>query len=98
MSQPLSAYRPTSSPGTGQNRPPIPPPRTSVTFESLTVPEVAAILGVSKMSTYRLIHSGELTGYRIGRVFRVNRMDLDRYLQAARGPASEKWRKADPSP
>lgn len=42
---------------------------TGVKF--LTVAEVAAIMRVSKMSVYRLIHSGELEAVRFGRSFRV---------------------------
>ena len=37
----------------------------------LTVAEVAAVMRVSKMAVYRLIHSGELEAVRFGRSFRV---------------------------
>ena len=37
----------------------------------LTVAEVATIMRVSKMTVYRLVHSGELTSVRVGRSFRV---------------------------
>ncbi|MFP5282644.1 MAG: helix-turn-helix domain-containing protein [Actinomycetes bacterium] len=47
----------------------------------LTVAEVAATLRVSKMSVYRLIHSGELEAVRFGRSFRVTRKALDAYLK-----------------
>ena len=40
---------------------------------SCTVAEVAAILRVSKMSVYRLIHSGQLEAVQFGRSFRVSR-------------------------
>ena len=37
----------------------------------LTVAEVAALMRVSKMTVYRLVHSGELPAVRVGRSFRV---------------------------
>lgn len=37
----------------------------------LTVAEVAEIMRVSKMTVYRLVHSGELPAIRFGRSFRV---------------------------
>jgi len=37
----------------------------------LTVAEVADIMRVSKMTVYRLVHSGDLPAVRFGRSFRV---------------------------
>jgi excisionase family DNA binding protein len=37
----------------------------------LTVAEVAQIMRVSKMTVYRLVHSGELPAVRFGRSYRV---------------------------
>ena len=37
----------------------------------LTVAEVASLMRVSKMTVYRLVHTGELTAVRVGRSFRV---------------------------
>ena len=37
----------------------------------LTVAEVAAIMRVSKMTVYRLVHAGELPAVRFGRSYRV---------------------------
>jgi excisionase family DNA binding protein len=37
----------------------------------LTVAEVAAMLRVSRMTVYRLVHSGDLPAIRFGRSFRV---------------------------
>ena len=37
----------------------------------LTVAEVAALMRVSKMTVYRLVHSGELPAVRFGRSYRV---------------------------
>jgi excisionase family DNA binding protein len=37
----------------------------------LTIAEVADMMRVSKMTVYRLVHSGELPAIRFGRSFRV---------------------------
>jgi len=50
-----------------------------VTF--LKVAEVAALLRVSKMSVYRLIHAGDLEAVRFGRSFRVPQQAVDVYLR-----------------
>lgn len=52
-----------------------------VTGEMLTVAEAAAEVRVSKMTIYRMIHSGELRAIRVGRSFRVRREDWDDYLR-----------------
>ena len=49
----------------------------------LTVAEVAAIMRVSKMTVYRLVHSGELTSVRVGRSFRVPERAVHDYLRGA---------------
>ena len=46
----------------------------------LTVAEVATQMRVSKMTVYRLIHSGELEAVRVGRSFRVPEHILQIYL------------------
>ena len=59
-----------------------PAPRAAVTF--LTVAEVAAIMRVSKMTVYRLVHGGELAAVRVGRSFRVPQPAVRDYLDDAR--------------
>jgi excisionase family DNA binding protein len=49
----------------------------------LTVAEVASIVRLSKMSVYRLIHSGQLEAVQFGRSFRVSEKSLNAYLEAA---------------
>jgi excisionase family DNA binding protein len=49
----------------------------------LTVAEVAAIMRVSKMTVYRLVHSGELASVRVGRSFRVPERAVHAYLSGA---------------
>lgn len=39
--------------------------------ELLTVAEVSAMLRVSKMTIYRMVHAGEITHVRVGRSFRI---------------------------
>jgi excisionase family DNA binding protein len=52
----------------------------------LTVAEVAALMRVSKMTVYRLVHSGELTAVRVGRSFRVPEQAVHDYLREAVPP------------
>lgn len=47
----------------------------------LTVAEVAAIMRVSKMTVYRLVHSGELPAIRVGRSFRVPERAVHDFLR-----------------
>ena len=54
---------------------------TGAALNLLTVAEVATLLRVSKMSVYRLIHSGELEAVRFGRSFRVPDQAVDAYLR-----------------
>jgi excisionase family DNA binding protein len=56
-------------------------PLSDVKF--LTVAEVASIMRVSKMTVYRLVHSGELEAIRVGRSFRVPEQAVNRYLKGS---------------
>lgn len=47
----------------------------------LTPCEVAGIMRVSKMTVYRLIHSGELEANRVGKQFRVDERDVTAFLR-----------------
>jgi excisionase family DNA binding protein len=47
----------------------------------LTIAEVAAVMRVSKMTVYRLVHGGELPAVRVGRSFRVSEEDVNEYLR-----------------
>jgi excisionase family DNA binding protein len=49
----------------------------------LTVAEVAALMRVSKMTVYRLVHSGELPAVRVGKSFRVPEKAVHAYLEGA---------------
>ena len=51
--------------------------------EFLTVAEVASMMRVSKMTVYRLVHSGELPAVRVGKSFRVPERAVHDYLENA---------------
>ena len=50
-------------------------------YDFLTVREVADCLRFSGMTVYRLIESGKLPATKIGRSFRIQRADLEVYIQ-----------------
>jgi len=50
-------------------------------IQFLTVAEVAAAMRVSKMTVYRLVHSGHLPAIRVGRSFRVPEQAVHEYLR-----------------
>ncbi|MEK0154897.1 helix-turn-helix domain-containing protein [Arthrobacter oryzae] len=49
----------------------------------LTVAEVAERMRVSKMTVYRLVHSGEMPAVRFGRSFRVPEAAVEQYVKGA---------------
>ena len=62
---------------------------TQVRF--LTVAEVAALMRVSKMTVYRLVHSGDLAAIRVGRSLRVPEQAVHAYLRAALPGGAGEW-------
>ena len=79
LGRPVPAAHPASMP---VGRPSaVPAPRAAVAF--LTVAEVAALMRVSKMTVYRLVHGGELAAVRVGRSFRVPERAVHDYLRDA---------------
>jgi excisionase family DNA binding protein len=60
---------------------PVDPSLSDVKF--LTVAEVAAVMRVSKMTVYRMVHGGELPAIRVGRSFRVPEKAVHDYLRDA---------------
>ncbi len=80
-----AVHQPMARPGSPMAAAPVaqrPAPRPAVAF--LTVTEVAAIMRVSKMTVYRLVHGGELAAVRVGRSFRVPEGAVREYLSGAR--------------
>lgn len=49
----------------------------------LTIYEIATMMRISKMSAYRLIHSGELEAIRVGRSYRVPEQAVINYMRGA---------------
>lgn len=45
-----------------------------------SVREAAAMLGVGRNTVYALVHTGHLSGVRVGRQIRIPRNELFRYL------------------
>lgn len=58
-------------------------PRNFANAKFMTVAEVADVMRVSKMTVYRLVHSGELPAVRFGRSYRVPENAVEAYLRAA---------------
>jgi excisionase family DNA binding protein len=52
---------------------------------TLTVPEVAALLGVSRNAAYEAVAVGQIPSIRIGRRLLVPRVALERLLDCAEG-------------
>lgn len=47
----------------------------------LSVEEVAEELNVHYMTAYARIRNGEIPAFKVGRVWRVRRSDLDKYME-----------------
>ena len=56
--------------------------------EYKSLEEVADMLGVTYQLIYRLVRSGELPAVRLGKLYRVSRTDLDRYLERSKRAAT----------
>ncbi|MBR2500757.1 MAG: helix-turn-helix domain-containing protein [Clostridia bacterium] len=49
-------------------------------YEVLTAYEAMDYLGIGENTLYRLLNSGELGAFRIGRIWKVPRKELDKYI------------------
>lgn len=78
-----SSAKTASSPPRGSQPPGR--PLEDVTF--LTVDDVASIMKVSKMTVYRLVHSGELEAIRVGRAIRIPDAAVYTYLRSSSADA-----------
>jgi excisionase family DNA binding protein len=54
--------------------------------EYLKVPEVATVLRIARSRAYELVADGKIPSVRIGCSIRVNRRELDRWLEEQRQP------------
>lgn len=50
--------------------------------------EVAEMLGVTYQLIYRLVRSGEIPAARLGKLYRVSKHDLERYLEQSKTAAA----------
>ena len=66
--------------GTFPYNPPIVKREPFTEARLLTVNEVADLLRVSRMTVYRLIKTGEMSAFRVGRGYRLREEDIDSYL------------------
>ncbi len=53
----------------------------------MSLEEVADLLGVTYQLIYRLVRSGELPAVRLGKLYRVAKADLDKYLESSKSGA-----------
>jgi len=51
----------------------------------LTIQDVAEIMGVEYKTVYRLVTSGKIPSFRVGRVYRIRHQDLNAYIEAQIG-------------
>ena len=49
-------------------------------YEILTIDEVIDYLNTGRNSVYKLLISGKLKGFRIGRVWKIPKKSLDKYI------------------
>ena len=49
-------------------------------YDVLTAYEVMDYLGIGETTLYRLLRSGELGAFRIGKIWKIPRKELDKYI------------------
>jgi len=54
----------------------------------MTVDQVAAYLQLNRLTVYRYVREGKIPASKIGKVYRILRADVDRFLEALKTPAS----------
>lgn len=62
----------------------IPAGSSDITNEWFTLAELGEWLKVSRTTAYRLVSTGEISAYRLGRAIRVRRVDVERWLEENR--------------
>ena len=50
--------------------------------ESLTALEVAELLKITKNTVYELVKRGELPGYKVGKKLRIDKDDVENYINS----------------
>ena len=56
----------------------------SVTKEWLSSKEAASRIGITQRTLYRFIDEGQIPAYRIGRVIRLQRPDVESFIEQSR--------------
>lgn len=64
----------------------------------MTVDQVAAYLQINRLTVYRYVREGWLPAARIGKIYRILRADVDRFLEARRVPPPQAVRPVQASP
>jgi len=52
--------------------------------EYMSIKDAMGILKVGRLSIYRRIKEGKLIAYRVGRLIRITRLDLDEFVKGGR--------------
>ena len=60
-------------------------------YEVLTAYEAMDYLGIGENTLYRLLKSGELGAFRIGRIWKIPRKELDKYIDKSVERNLKKW-------
>ncbi|MBE0450335.1 MAG: helix-turn-helix domain-containing protein [Clostridia bacterium] len=50
--------------------------------EIMTLTEVAEYLKISEVTTYKMMQSGKIPGFKIGRSWRIKREDLEHHIDS----------------
>jgi excisionase family DNA binding protein len=62
----------------------------SAAKEWLSIRQLQDLLGIGHTKAYSLIASGEIPSVKIGRIIRINRQDLNDWLEQQRQPTFER--------
>lgn len=60
-------------------------------YDVLTAYEAMDYLGIGENTLYRLLNSGELGAFRIGRIWKVPRKELDKYIDKSVKESLRRW-------
>lgn len=58
--------------------------------DSLSAPEVAELLDITKNTVYELVKRGEIPSYKIGKKLRIDREDVEKYISNQKGTKDNK--------
>ena len=60
-------------------------------YDVLTAYEAMDYLGIGENTLYRLLNSGELGAFRIGRIWKIPRKELDKYIDRSEANRRRTW-------